>query len=221
MSRLFESSSESHLFVFLITYRCSGFVVNFLDWTKLKDKSDIYKRFADCHLEFDLTRVSGAMVPGFDSATLAKSENADQLTDENSIVVKTNSLHGEWQNRVGSLTGWAPAWYPGAVAGIVLAALVLSFLTASTLVERQLHRNLLYKVMPRRAIMKLQRGQTVLEKFNVVTIFFSDIVGFTNMAGNMRPIQVMKVSEKKGILSFQLYLLHSHSLKIIILYLDA
>lgn len=42
--------------------------------------------------------------------------------------------------------------------------------------------------------MKLQRGQTVLEKFNLVTIFFSDIVGFTNMAGNMRPIQVMKVS---------------------------
>ena len=65
------------------------------------------------------------------------------------------------------------------------------------LVERQLHRNLLYKVMPRRAIMKLQRGQTVLEKFNLVTIFFSDIVGFTNMAGNMRPIQVMKVSLRK------------------------
>jgi len=41
--------------------------------------------------------------------------------------------------------------------------------------------------------MKLQRGQTVLEKFNLVTIFFSDIVGFTNMAGNMTPIQVMKM----------------------------
>eukprot|EP00984_Skeletonema_dohrnii_P009306 scaffold3549_cov110-Skeletonema_dohrnii-CCMP3373.AAC.8 len=169
-----------------------GFIVNFLDWTKMKDKSDIYKRFADCHLEFDLTRVSGSTV-GLDSATLAKSENADMLTDENSIVVTTTSLHGEWQNKVGSLNGWEPAWFPGAVAGIVLASFVLAFLTASTLVERQLHRNLLYKVMPRRAIMKLQRGQTVLEKFNLVTIFFSDIVGFTNMAGNMRPIQVMKM----------------------------
>lgn len=47
--------------------------------------------------------------------------------------------------------------------------------------------------MPRRAIAKLHRGQTVLEKFNLVTIFFSDIVGFTSMAGNMRPIQVMKM----------------------------
>jgi class 3 adenylate cyclase len=50
--------------------------------------------------------------------------------------------------------------------------------------------------------MKLQRGQTVLEKFNLVTIFFSDIVGFTNMAGNMTPIQVMKVSLAISILLY-------------------
>lgn len=105
--------------------------MNFLDWKRMKDKSDIYKRFADCHLEFDLTRVAGSTV-GLDSATLAKSEHADKLTDQNSIVVKTNSLHGEWQNKVGSLDGWEPAWFPGAVAGIVIASLVLAFLTSST-----------------------------------------------------------------------------------------
>ena len=97
----------------------------------MKDRSDIYKRFADCHLEFDLTRVSGSTV-GLDSASLAKSENADKLTDKNAIFVTTDSLHGEWQNKVGSLNGWEPAWYPGAVAGIVLASFILAFLTAST-----------------------------------------------------------------------------------------
>ena len=59
--------------------------------------------------------------------------------------------------------------------------------------ERQLHRNLLYKVMPRRAIAKLHRGQTVVENYNIVTMFFSDIVGFTSMSGSMRPIQVMEM----------------------------
>jgi class 3 adenylate cyclase len=47
--------------------------------------------------------------------------------------------------------------------------------------------------MPKKAIKKLHRGQTVLEKYNLVTIFFSDIVGFTTMCGEMRPVQVMKM----------------------------
>ncbi|KAL7531833.1 hypothetical protein ACHAXR_004264 [Thalassiosira sp. AJA248-18] len=170
-----------------------GFVVNFLDWTKLKEKSNIYNRFSDCNLEFQLSRVGGATVETVDRGLLAESPKSHLLDDTNSIVVETNSLHGVWQNRVGSLDGWSPPWYPAAVAGVILTSLILGLLTASTLVERQLHRNLLYKVMPRRAIAKLHRGQTVLEKFNLVTIFFSDIVGFTSMAGTMRPIQVMKM----------------------------
>ncbi|KAL7544496.1 hypothetical protein ACHAWF_007875, partial [Thalassiosira exigua] len=158
-----------------------GFVVNFLDWTKLKDRSNIYERFSGCDLEFRLTRKGGATVDGVDKATLAESPRADELDEGNSIVVETESLHGTWVNRVGSLGGWSPPWYPAAVAGVVLTSLVLGLLVASTLVERQLHRDLLYKVMPRRAIAKIQRGQTVLEKYNLVTIFFSDIVGFTSM----------------------------------------
>jgi len=170
-----------------------GFVVNFLDWTKLKAKSNIYKRFSSCKLEFQLSRVGGATVQTVDSALLAESPKSNLLDDANSIVVETESMHGVWQNRVGSLSGWAPPWYPAAVAGVVLTSLILGLLTASTLVERQLHRNLLYKVMPRRAIAKLHRGQTVVENYNIVTMFFSDIVGFTSMSGSMRPIQVMEM----------------------------
>ena len=94
---------------------------------------------------------------------------------------------------MGTVGGWGPPWYNAAVAAVVLGSLLLAFLTASTLVERQLHRNLVNKMLPRKAIAKLHRGQTVLEKYNLVTIFFSDIVGFTSMAGSMRPIQVMKI----------------------------
>jgi len=169
-----------------------GFVVNFLDWKKLKDKSNIYERFAGCNLEFQLSRKSGSTV-GLDSEILAESPDMDQIDDANAISVETETMHGTWVNKVGRKIGWSPPWYSAAVAGVVLSSLLLGILTASTLVERQLHRNLLYKVMPRRAIAKLHRGQTVLDKFNLVTMFFSDIVGFTSMSGSMRPIQVMKM----------------------------
>ena len=83
-----------------------GFVVNFLDWTKLKDRSDIYRRFADCNLEFQLSRVGGATVEGIDTAVLAQSPGYALLGEENSVVVTTESLHGTWENRVGSVDGW-------------------------------------------------------------------------------------------------------------------
>jgi hypothetical protein len=166
--------------------------MNFLDWGKLLERSNIYEKFASRGLEFELYRVSGPTMEGVDRALLASSERSNLLNQENSIVVETESLHGTWANKVGYVDGgFEPSWYTAAVVVVVLLSLLLSFLTASMLIERQLHRDLLYKVMPRRAIKKLQRGQTVLEKFNLVTIFFSDIVGFTSMAGSMRPLQVM------------------------------
>lgn len=170
-----------------------GFVGNFLDWTRLKDKSDIYQRFADARLDFELSRVSGPTMPGMDLAVLAESPSASSLDDTNSIVVFTESLHGTWQNRVGYTTGWEPSWHIPALIFTILVSLLLGLLTALMLVERQHHRNLLYKVMPKKAIAKLSRGQTVVDKFNIVTIFFCDIVGYTSLAGLMSPIQVMKM----------------------------
>lgn len=83
-----------------------GFVGNFLDWKKLKDRSDIYSRFSESNLDFHLSRVSGPTMPGMDVAVLAESPRASLLDDENSIVVFTESLHGTWQNRVGNVSGW-------------------------------------------------------------------------------------------------------------------
>ena len=75
----------------------------------------------------------------------------------------------------------------------ILCVAVVAIMFAIILLERQLHKLLLYKIMPLDAVRKLSRGETVVERYNIVTIFFSDIVGFTSMAGDMRPIQVMKM----------------------------
>ena len=48
-------------------------------------------------------------------------------------------------------------------------------------------------MMPPGAVRKLHRGQIVVERFHNVTIFFSDIVGFTTMAGEMTPLEVMRM----------------------------
>ena len=171
-----------------------GFVMNFIHWQRLKDRSNIYERFADCNLEFCLTRNDGFDKDGNpDIASIAESPNCNLLNDENSIVVSVQTSNGQWDNRVGSLKGWEPNWYPMAVAFVTICALLSSLLTAGVLVQRLLHKKLLYKVMPKGAIAKLQRGQTVVEKYDIVTIFFSDIVSFTSMAGEMRPIQVMRM----------------------------
>lgn len=76
-----------------------GFIMNFLDWGKLLDRSDIYEKFSSCDFEFELTRKDGATMEGVDSGVLAMSANADLLNDANSILVETESLHGIWVNR--------------------------------------------------------------------------------------------------------------------------
>jgi class 3 adenylate cyclase len=39
----------------------------------------------------------------------------------------------------------------------------------------------------------LRKGETVVERYAQVTIFFSDIVGYTNMSSQMTPVEVMQM----------------------------
>jgi class 3 adenylate cyclase len=99
-----------------------------------------------------------------------------------------------WTQSVGYTDGhYDPTFYRLGMAFAVLGSCLASLLLVVTLVERRNHKTMLYKLMPKNAINKLSRNQTVVEHFDQVTIFFSDIIGFTSMAGEMSPIQVMKM----------------------------
>uniref|UniRef100_A0A914VLK1 Guanylate cyclase n=1 Tax=Plectus sambesii TaxID=2011161 RepID=A0A914VLK1_9BILA len=63
------------------------------------------------------------------------------------------------------------------------------------LVEEQKKSDvLLYRMLPRQVADKLKSGQSVEpEAFDNVTIFFSDVVGFTNIASRCSPLQVVNL----------------------------
>ena len=46
---------------------------------------------------------------------------------------------------------------------------------------------------PLQGLKKLRSGGIVVEEYKMLTIFVSDIVGFTSMAAKMSPIDVMKM----------------------------
>lgn len=179
-----------------------GFVMNYLNWGEMKKRSQIFQRFRDVGMDFHLARREEDMDPATpgprgDSTRpfshLASSEDSHLLDETNSIVVQSESLHGIWENRVGitGSAGWDPAWYWPAVGCLIGVAVILGLLCATTLVKAQLHRNLVENMMPKKAIKKLHRDQTVIEKFNLITVFYADVVDFSGTSGTMSPVQIM------------------------------
>lgn len=186
-----------------------GYVMHFIDWSALKEKSGIYKYYKGLEYSFQLTRTdmvinSETGETSYQDVIIASSEpwpeghslfstNDDPFTDSNSIksTVQTEDS-GEWTMYVKSHRNFREEnWYTIIIA--VVLSFIVSCIVAATLTEKKLNTMLLYKIMPTDAVKKLNRGQTVIERYNVVTIFFSDIVGFTSMCGEMKPIQIMKM----------------------------
>ena len=59
--------------------------------------------------------------------------------------------------------------------------------------KKQANQNLLNEMLPKKALKNIQRGLTIVEKYNMVTILFSNIVGYTSKSAEMRPIQVKQM----------------------------
>mmetsp|Transcript_10119 Transcript_10119/g.11752 ORF Transcript_10119/g.11752 Transcript_10119/m.11752 type:complete len:1124 (+) Transcript_10119:340-3711(+) len=186
-----------------------GFVMAFIQWSNLKKKSGIDAYYIEKGYSFKLFRTDMVIDPesgatSYKEVVIAFSEpwpedhklhstNDEPFTDDNSIkasISKEDS--GNWIMQVKTHKNIREElWYLNIIA--VVVSFIIACMVAANLTEKTLNKLLLYKIMPTDAINKLNRGQTVIERYNIVTIFFSDIVGFTKMSGEMKPIQVMKM----------------------------
>ena len=129
-------------------------------------------------------------------ATIAESTNSEKVlgpkeSPKNSVSVDLDTTNNIWQMRVGYPDGFAAPWLKGLTALVVILSVAISLLLMTILVAKKDMKVLLYKMMPPMVVKKLRRGETVVQKYDLATIFFSDIVGFTKMSGEMSPLDVM------------------------------
>ena len=124
---------------------------------------------------------------------LAKSEGAEYVDPDHFVNFSLPYTNSNWTMSVVFEDGLEPPWLGWAIAGSVIGSFALTVLLSLILLGKQANQNLLNEMLPKKALRKIQRGQTVVEKYNMVTICFCDIVGYTSMSADMRPIEVMEM----------------------------
>jgi class 3 adenylate cyclase len=82
-------------------------------------------------------------------------------------------------------------WLTPAILGVVAFSLFVFTVVFMVLTSKHAHFDLLANIFPPNALKKLGKGKTVVEQYKMATVFFSDIMGYTSMASEMRPISVM------------------------------
>lgn len=123
--------------------------------------------------------------------TLAESEGFD-LEEDEVVATDLDTTNNMWKMEVGYTDGFVPSWKAGGIAAAVILSFIMSLLFLLILVENRTHHDMLREMLPLKAIKKIRKGKTVVERYNVATVFFLDIVGYTTMSSGMSAIQVMK-----------------------------
>lgn len=72
-------------------------------------------------------------------------------------------------------------------------SLLVFWLLFSVLASQQAHTALLRDIFPPKALRKLNKDEIVIEEYQTPTVFFSDIVGYTNLSAELSAIEVIEM----------------------------
>jgi len=86
-----------------------------------------------------------------------------------------------------------PSWGVPLLVLMLIALIYMGSLIFFVLVSKRQHQQLLRTMLPRKTLPYIERGLNFCEQFPTVTILFSDIVSYTNMAAAMSPLEVVNV----------------------------
>jgi hypothetical protein len=106
------------------------------------------------------------------------------------ITASVRVFTSAWSFTLEKSGGWHPAWEGGVMAGVVLVSALIALFSFLFSLERNLHLELLYSMLPRRMVAKLHTGGFA-ESFEHVVVLFSDIVSYTDLVGTLTPVQTM------------------------------
>ncbi|KAJ1491274.1 nucleotide cyclase [Baffinella frigidus] len=190
-----------------VVYECWGMTTVIINWEQLLESVGLYRRINNAGMLFTLSRFDNITRPNgtfFEGATIiacskeiTESEKAggNLSLPPDSLSVPVQAVENEWVLEFGYENGFTVAWFGWSIALSLFGSFFFTILVMYMLVNRKEHQLLLYRMMPKKAVLKLQKGESVVEKYEQVTIFFSDIIGFTSMVGEMTPIQVETIGD--------------------------
>jgi sensor domain CHASE-containing protein len=164
-----------------------GFAGVLLDWDEIVRQIGLYEFYADRGMRFALLEV------GEDEVVASSDEPA--LTREEAEQVLQLQCREGWELLVQTPPAKAgdPSWVVWGSILVVLASFVVSLMFMLVLVRKKDHDELLCRIIPHHIVRRLHAGETVIEKYDVATICFIDIVSFTTMSGRMKAHEVMEM----------------------------
>ncbi|KAL3788993.1 LOW QUALITY PROTEIN: hypothetical protein HJC23_012698 [Cyclotella cryptica] len=165
-----------------VSYPFWGLTIVLMDWEKLIAKFGIYNFFDKADMQFRMNRRDTL---NEELVVIANSSDHEMLNNQNSIVVNLTAVDDDWTLEIGFPYGFRAPWLGWGTACIFIGSVFASSLVMMVLAITEMNKMLLYRMMPRKAIIAVKQGKTFVERDSDATILFAQVLGFEKLSGEM------------------------------------